>query len=102
MSDRKEYFKKYREEHREIINKKARETYYKNKEEHPEYEKQRRREWSNNKRKKDKENAELVIKQKEVLDKIRNYLEKQVQIYGGGGLAQEQLENFNDLLEEIE
>lgn len=37
-----------------------------------------------------------------VLDRIKNYLEKQVQIYGGGGLAQEQLENFNKLLEEIE
>ena len=42
------------------------------------------------------------IKYKEILDKIKNYLEKQVRIYGGGGLAQEQLENFNKLLEEIE
>lgn len=48
-----------------------------------------------------KKNKEIDM-YKEVLDKIKNYLEKQVRIYGGGGLAQEQLDNFNKLLEEIE
>ena len=42
-----------------------------------------------------------IDKYKEVIDKIRKYLEKELQEYGGGGLAQEHLNEFNKLLEEI-
>ena len=76
----------------------AKKYYYENKEKCNEYKRKRRleikndpilnqqmkdykREWTRNKRKKDKENAELVIKQKEVLDKIKKELEEP-DIYG--------------------
>ena len=71
---------------------KARKYYNEHKEKCNEYERKRRleikndpilnqqmkdykREWTRNKRKKDKENAELVIKQKEVLNNIKEYVE---------------------------
>jgi hypothetical protein len=71
----------------------ARKYYNEHKEKCNAYEKQRRlkikndpilnqqmkyykREWTRNKRKKDKENAELVIKYKIVIDKIKEYIKE--------------------------
>lgn len=118
MSDRKEYFKKYREEHREIINKKARKYYNEHKEKRNEYARKRRleikndpilnqqmkdykREWTRNKRKKDKENAELVIKYKEVLYKIKEYI-KRKDLVNTNEITNGNIKYILELLEEIE
>ena len=106
---------------------KSREYYYKHKEKCNEYGRKRRleiknnpilnqqmkdykREWTRNKRKKDKENAELVIKQKEVLDKIKEHLLNYIEewqdsedeyVKGKIDLARDVLCDIEELLEEI-
>ena len=112
---------------------KARKYYYEHKEKCNAYEKQRRleikndpilnqqmkdykREWTRNKRRKDKENAELVIKQKEVIDKIKEYIESNPLVfisdsyiyyedvkYQGKGIKEVKFsQTIEKLLEEIE
>ena len=106
---------------------KARKYYNEHKEKCNEYERKRRleikndpilnqqmkdykREWTRNKRKKDKENAELVIKQKEVLDKIKEHLLNYIEewqdsedeyVKGKIDLARDVLCDIEELLEEI-
>lgn len=103
---------------------KARKYYNEHKEKCNEYEKQRRlkikndpilnqqmkdykREWTRNKRKKDKENAELVIKQKEVLDKIKDKINQLKEEHNmNNGIALDKLVyntlELNDILELLE
>lgn len=71
MTNRKEYMKKYQQEHKEafrIATQKYRDKDRKKYNEHS-------REYRKRKYKEAKENAELVIKQKEILDKIKEYIE---------------------------
>ena len=72
-----EYKRRWREKNKEEVNKKQREymkEYLKN-ENNKNRVNECRRKYEKSKRQKDKENAELVIKQKEVLDKIKEIIE---------------------------
>lgn len=101
---------------------KARKYYYEHKEKCNEYKRKRRleikndpilnqqmkdykREWTRNKRRKDKENAELVIKYKKILDKIKEYIQS---LGTQDGMIKDYMidknikETILELLEEIE
>ena len=100
-----EYKRRWREKNKEEVNKKQREymkEYLKN-ENNKNRTNDYKREWTRNKRKKDKENAELVIKQKEVLDKIKEYCIKEtVDNREYRDVAyRDALNNILELLEEI-
>lgn len=114
--DRKEYMKKYAEEHKEQNRKRAREYYYNNKEKvkkyrkeyllkHPEYidkMKEYKLNWERNKRKKAKLNQERIDK---VLDYIENIKNSDTEIvenskgeYIDVGYAVPALEDIEDIL----
>ena len=98
-TDRKEYLKKYAEEHKEERRKRAREYYYNNREKRKEYDKQRRlkiknnpelnqkmkdykREWTRENRKKQKEKINNLQSK---IDKAIEYVNKQcTQLEGYG------------------
>lgn len=100
MIDRKEYMKKYQQEHKEafrIANQKYRD---KDREKYNEH----NREYRKRKYKEAKENAELVIKYKVVLDKIKEYIDTwKFETAGFGACMEyEDIQEIYKLLEEIE
>lgn len=83
MTNRKEYMKKYQQEHKETFRIATQKYRDKNRKQYNEHS----NEYRKRKRKEAKENAELVIKYKEVLDKIKEYrkwLDENTVIYNSG------------------